>query len=343
MSAELQLPDAPEGEICEGSAVRQVGTAPASRADHGADSEGTSHEAAATAVVRLQTGGGNATVRTSILPASGWQPIDLRELWRYRELIYFLTWRDVKVRYKQTLLGFAWAILQPAMMMVVFTVFFGRLAGVEHGRLPYPVFCYLGLLPWTFFATAVANAGNSVIGSERLISKIYFPRLAVPFAAVGAAVVDFLIAFGLLLVLMAWYGVRPTATIVVVPFIFAIIMLTALGVGTILAGLNVAYRDFRYVIPFLVQIWMFATPTIYMDPSGAGARGGGAALGAGGSLRTVLALNPMTGLVAAFRAACSGSPLPWGSLGLAALFSVVIFAAGCFNFRRMERTFADII
>jgi lipopolysaccharide transport system permease protein len=273
---------------------------------------------------------------TRILPPSGWQPVNLRELWQFRELLYFLTWRDVKVRYKQTVLGAAWAVLQPAMMMVVFTIFFSRMAGLSSGNLPYPVFCYMGLLPWTFFATAIANAGNSVVNSERLITKTYFPRLAIPFASVGAAVVDFLVAFVLLVALMLWYGVTPTAHLALVPVVFAIIVALAVGVGTLLAALNVAYRDFRYVIPFLVQIWLFGTPTIYMQT----AKHGG---GGGGALRTLLALYPMTGLIAAFRAACSGAPIDWGQFLLSTAAAIGLFLAGCLCFRRMERNFADVI
>ncbi len=271
---------------------------------------------------------------TVIRPASGWQLINLRELWQFRDLLYFLTWRDVKVRYKQTLLGAAWAILQPAMMMVVFTVFFGKLAKVSSGGVAYPLFVYAGLLPWTFFATAVANAGNSVIGSERLITKIYFPRLAIPFTAVAAAVVDFALAFGLLLVLMLCYGVVPGAAVLLAPLFFALILLAALGVGTLLAALNVAYRDFRYVIPFLLQLGMFATPSVYMD------------LGAGepdGIVATLLALNPMTGLVAAFRAATLGGPIPWDHVALSSVVVVALFVAGCLYFRKVEDGFADII
>jgi lipopolysaccharide transport system permease protein len=245
---------------------------------------------------------------TVIRPSNGWQLINVRELWRYRELIYFLVWRDVKVRYKQTILGAAWAILQPAMMMVVFTIFFNRMAHVSSGELPYPLFVFAGLLPWTFFATAVANAGNSVVGSERLITKIYFPRLAIPFASVGAAVVDFVIAFGLLVLLMLRYGVAPGPGLLLVPAIFGLTILAATGVGTLLAALNVAYRDFRYVIPFLVQVWMFATPTVYMQ----------LAEDVPADLKAAFALNPLTGLVAAFR-------------------------AGCLYFRKVEDSFADII
>lgn len=268
-----------------------------------------------------------------IRPVSGWQPINVGELWEFRELLYFLTWRDVKVRYKQTLLGAAWAILQPAMMMVVFTVFLGRLAGMPSGNLPYPLFVYAGLLPWTFFATAVANAGNSVVGSERLVTKIYFPRLAIPFASVGAAVVDFAIAFGLLLGLMVYYRVAPGWGLLLTPVLFVAFVLAATGVGTILAALNVAYRDFRYVIPFLVQVWMYATPTIYMQPAQVPT----------GGLQAVLAANPMTGLIAAFRAACLGGTIPWGQLVTSFSFCLLIFLAGCLYFRRKEREFADMI
>jgi lipopolysaccharide transport system permease protein len=270
---------------------------------------------------------------TMIEASRGWQPINARELWTFRELLYFLTWRDVKVRYKQTLLGAAWAVLQPAMMMVVFTVFFKNMANVASGDLPYPVFAYLGLVPWTFFATGMSSAGNSVVGSERLITKIYFPRLAIPFAAVAAAVVDFLIAFSLLLGMMFWYRIAPGANLLLVPLVFAPIMLTALGVGTLLAALNVAYRDFRYVIPFLTQLWMFATPTVYMQPTAT----------TGGGLKTLLALNPLTGLIASFRAACVGGTMDWRQWGVSAAASVVVFLFGCLFFRRMERNFADII
>lgn len=288
---------------------------------------------AETGVVQAERSEARVRPIVQIRPVSGWQAINVRELWEFRELLYFLTWRDVKVRYKQTLLGAAWAVLQPAMMMVVFTIFLGRLAGMSSGNLPYPLFVYAGLLPWIFFSTAIASAGNSVVGSERLVTKIYFPRLAIPFAAVGAAVVDFAISFGLLVVLMFYYGVTPGVGILLLPVLVVAVVLAATGVGTILAALNVAYRDFRYVIPFLVQVWMYATPTIYMQP--AGVRTGG--------LQTVLAANPMTGLIAAFRAACLGGEIPWGQLITSYCFCLLIFLAGCFYFRRQEREFADTI
>jgi lipopolysaccharide transport system permease protein len=269
---------------------------------------------------------------TQIRPPKGWQLINVSELWHNRELVYFLVWRDIKVRYKQTILGIAWAILQPALMMVVFTLFFSRVAGIPAGDLPYPVFVYAGLVPWTFFATAITNAGNSVVGSERIITKVYFPRLAIPYAAVVTAAVDFVAALGLLIGLMVYYRIIPGVGVVLVPVVFGIILLAALGIGTGLAALNVAYRDFRYVIPFLVQVWMFATPTIYMQPT---------AVPSG--LQIFLAFNPMASLIASFRVACLGEPIPWPSLGLSSGFAVFLFLAGCLCFRRMESTFADII
>ncbi len=271
--------------------------------------------------------------QTVLEPPRGWQLINVGELWEFRELLVFLIWRDIKVRYKQTLLGAAWAVLQPAMLMVVFTVFFARMAQVPAGDLPYPLFVYAGLLPWTFFSTAIAQGAQSVVNSERLITKIYFPRLAVPFAAVGAALVDTLIAFGLLLVLMAWYRIAPgPAVLLALPIMFCI-LLAAAGMSTLLAALNVAYRDFRYVVPFLVQVWMFATPTIYMDPDANGT----------GRLDYLLAINPMSPLVAAFRAAVLGGPIPWPGLAIAAAVSVAMFLVGCLYFRKVEDGFSDII
>jgi lipopolysaccharide transport system permease protein len=276
---------------------------------------------------------GAETAVTCIRPSSGWQLVNVRELWQFRELLFFLVWRDVKVRYKQTVLGAAWAILQPLMMMVIFTIFFGRLAGLSSGGQAYPLFAFAGLLPWTFFSTAIANGSNSIVGSERLITKIYFPRLAIPFASVGAAVVDFSIAFCMLLILMLWYGVVPGVGMLLAPLIFVVILMGALGVGTLLAALNVAYRDFRYVVPFLVQVWMFATPTVYMElnPDKVGV------------LHSLLVFNPMTSLIANFRAACLGGSIEWVQLGIASACVLLVFVAGCFYFRRVEDNFSDII
>jgi lipopolysaccharide transport system permease protein len=274
---------------------------------------------------------------TVIRPPSGWQLINVRELWRFRELLYFLAWRDVKVRYKQTVLGAAWAVLQPAMMMVVLTFIFGRMGGLEKNNLTYPysLFVLAGLLPWTFFATAIAGAANSVVGSERLITKIYFPRLAVPFASVGAVVVDALIAFGLLFVMMLWNydTIEWGPNLLLAVPIYAVIVLTALGVGTLLAALNVAYRDFRYVIPFMVQVWMFATPSVYLPPRD----------GPHGPIHQFLFLNPLVALIEAFRNACLGGPIDWMGLGIATALSTCVFLAGCLYFRRVEDSFADII
>jgi lipopolysaccharide transport system permease protein len=261
---------------------------------------------------------------TLIVPPGKWQSVNVRELWRFRDLAYLMVWRDVKVRYKQTLLGAAWAILQPAMMMVVFTVFFGATGKVSSGDRPYPVFVYAGLLPWMFFASAVSNAAQSVVGSERLITKIYFPRLAIPFSAVGAAVVDALVSFLLLVGLMAWYRVAPGAGILLAPLILFMVALAAAGVGTLLAAMNVAYRDVRYVIPFLIQIWMFATPSVYTEGR-------------------ALPLNPMDGLVAAFRAATLGGAMPWERLAIGSALSAALLLVGCFYFRRVEDGFADTI
>lgn len=299
---------------------------------------------------------------TVIRPPRGWQLINARELWQYRELLCFLTWRDVKVRYKQTVLGAAWAVLQPALMMIVFTIFFRRMAGVDSGGWPYPLFAFAGLLPWTFFATAIASAGQSVVGSERLITKIYFPRLAIPFAAVGAALVDFIVAFGMLAALMAWYRVPPTWSLLLVPVTVLLLSLAALGVGTLLAALNVAYRDFRYVIPFLVQVWMFATPTVYMQPKAQTAAAQNAPAASdisaaeiasstvasnphdGGSAWGVLLnFNPLSGIVAFFRACVLGGPLPWSMVSWSIIEVSAVCLAGCFYFRRVEDSFADII
>jgi lipopolysaccharide transport system permease protein len=274
---------------------------------------------------------------TEIRPPGGWQLINFGEMWHFRDLLYFLTWRDVQLRYKQTVLGAAWAILQPVLLMVVFTVFFNRFATAStelNPGIPYPLFTYAGLLPWLFFSTSIASAGNSVIGSEKLITKIYFPRLAIPFAAVGAALVDSCVAFGLLALAMLGLQIPLTWQIFLLPFVAVLIFLAAVGIGAFLAALNVNYRDIRYVIPFMVQVWMFATPSIYMDI---------AELNQGGLFRMLVVANPMTGLVAAFRACVLGTQMPWDLLAYAALLSVAAFVVGCFYFRRMEDGFADVI
>jgi lipopolysaccharide transport system permease protein len=266
---------------------------------------------------------------------SGWRWLDLGALWRYRELLFFLAWRDVKVRYKQTALGAAWAVLQPFATMVVFSLFLGRMAGIDTGDTPYPLFVFAGVLPWLFFANALSSASQSVVGNERLVTKIYFPRLIIPMASVAAALVDFFVAFGMLLVLMLYYGVCPSGGIVLVPLLLAGLVLSALGIGTLLSALTVAYRDFRYVVPFAVQLWMFATPCIYLNPTKA----------LGPTARALLPLNPAYGLIANLRAAILGGSSEFDLYALAVSLSVglLLLLAGCLYFRRVERSFADII
>jgi lipopolysaccharide transport system permease protein len=267
-----------------------------------------------------------------IEPSRGWVALRLGELWRYRELLYFLVWRDVKVRYKQTALGATWAILQPFMTMVVFSLFFGRLAKIPSDSLPYPIFSYAALVPWTFFANGLANSANSLVGNSNLISKVYFPRLTIPIATVLAGVVDFALAFVVLLGMMAYYRVMPTINVVWLPLLLLLALVTALGVGLWLSALNVKFRDVRYVVPFLTQFWMFATPIAY--PS---------------SLletkwQVLYAINPMVGVVEGFRWALLGTNTAPGPLLLvSSLASVLILISGAFYFRRMEQTFADIV
>lgn len=269
---------------------------------------------------------------TIIEARKGWQVADLGELWRYRELLFFLTWRDVKVRYKQTVLGAAWAVLQPLATMIAFALFLGPVLSKPSAGVPYPLYVFAGLLPWTFFAAAIGSAGQSVVGNQNLVTKVYFPRLMIPMSAVGAALVDFIVAFGLLLGLMAWYGVAPGRGMVLAVPVALGLVLAALGVGTLLSALTVAYRDFRHVIAFLVQFWMFATPIIYLRAEDIGPRA-----------RAVLPLNPAYGLIANFRRAMLGEAIDWYSLGTSGGVGVLLLAAGCLYFRRVERSFADII
>jgi lipopolysaccharide transport system permease protein len=274
------------------------------------------------------------TVPVTVIERSpGWHLVNLREVWRYRELLYVLTWRDIKVRYKQTVLGAAWAVLQPFATMVVFSLFLGRAADLVPEDMPYPLFVFAGVLPWFFFANAIASAGQSVVGNQTLVTKVYFPRLLIPMSGVGTAIVDFVIGFGMLLGMMVYYGVAPTANLLLLPLLVLLLALAALGVGTLLAALTVAYRDFRYVVPFAVQLWMFATPTIYMQPDGLLSE----------RTRALLPLNPAYGLIDAFRQAMFGGAIDTYSLAISGAVSVALLLLGSLYFRRVERDFADII
>lgn len=267
-----------------------------------------------------------------IQPSNGWVSLKLGELWEFHELLYFLTWRDIKVRYKQTALGAAWAILQPVFTMLVFSLFFGKLAGMKSDGVPYPIFAFAALVPWTFFAYGLAQSSNSLVGSENLIKKVYFPRLIIPISTVLSGAVDFLLAFLVLLAMMLYYGIVPTSNVVCLPLLVLLTVITSLGVGLWLSALNVQYRDVRYVIPFLTQFWMFATPIAY--PS---------------SLlpepwRTIYGLNPMAGVVDGFRWALLGTTSAPGPMILvSALAAVAILVGGALYFRRMEKTFADVV
>lgn len=264
--------------------------------------------------------------------SKGWRALQLAELWAYRELVYFLIWRDIKVRYKQTVLGAAWAIIQPFFAMVVFSIFFGRLGKIPSDGLPYPIFAYCALLPWQLFAHALTESSNSIVANERLVTKVYFPRLAIPIAAVVAGLVDFGIAFSILLLMMAYYGIVPTAAIVAFPFFLALALTAALGVGLWLSALNVQYRDVRYTLSFLTQLWLFATPVVY--PSSLVPE----------AWRPLYGLNPMVGVVEGFRWALLGAPAPDPMMLVAsAVASGVVLVGGLFYFRRMERVFADLV
>lgn len=268
----------------------------------------------------------------TIAPSRGWVSLRVHELWEYRELLYFLVWRDIKVRYKQTVLGAAWAIIQPLMTMVVFSVFFGRLAKMPSDGVPYPIFAFAALVPWTFFAHGLSQASNSLVGSANLIKKVYFPRLVMPIAAVLSGLIDFLLAFMVLIGMMLFYGITPSGSVVAVLPLIVLTMLTSLGVALWLCALNVEFRDIRYVIPFLTQFWMFATPIAY--PSSLLSE----------PWRTVYAINPMVGVVEGFRWALLGAgTAPGPMLIVSSLVACLLLISGAYYFRRMERTFADIV
>lgn len=270
-------------------------------------------------------------------PSRGWAALNLRDLWRYRELIYFLTWRDLKVRYKQTALGAAWAILQPFITMVVFSIFFGGLLRVGSEGLPYPVFSYTALLPWGIFAKSLTDAGRSLVLNRNMITKIYFPRLVIPLSSVLASVVDFLIAFVVLVGMMAYYNIFggynivPNNAVLLLPLFILLALATALGVGLWLSALNVVYRDIGYILPFLTQLWFYITPIVYSSSE------------VPERWQLVYGLNPMVGVVEGFRWALLGTQPPGAMVAVSAVVAVLVLVSGMFYFRRMERTFADMV
>ena len=267
-----------------------------------------------------------------VKPSKGWISLKLRETWQYRELLYFLTWRDIKVRYKQTVLGAAWAIIQPFFTMIVFSIFFGRLARMPSDGLPYPIFAYAALVPWTFFANGLNQASNSLVGSANLIKKVYFPRLVVPISSVISGVVDFVLAFAVLLGMMLFYGILPTVKILWLPLFVLLIFVTALGVGFWLSALNVQFRDVRYTVPFLTQFWLFTTPIAY--PSSLLSE----------PWRTIYGINPMVGVVEGFRWALLGTDTAPGPIIIVStVVALLLFVGGAFWFRKMEKTFADVV
>jgi len=266
-----------------------------------------------------------------IRPSRNWVALNLRDVWAYRELLYFLTWRDVKVRYKQTALGAAWAIIQPLFAMLIFALFFGKLAGIPSDGVPYPIFAFVGLLPWTFFANAVTNSGNSLVGSSNLITKVYFPRMIIPGAAVAAGLVDFAIAFVILAVLVIYYGVALTWSALMLPVLVLMTAVLALAIGMLTSGLNVKYRDVRHALPFMIQLWFFATPIVYpttIVPE---------------RWRWVMALNPMSGIIDGYRASVFGSGIDIRGLAISAGVTLALLVYSAYAFRRMEKTFADIV
>jgi len=267
-----------------------------------------------------------------IEPSKGWVFLKLHDLWEYRELLYFLAWRDIKVRYKQTVLGAAWAIIQPFSTMVVFSIFFGRLAKMPSDGIPYPIFAYCALLPWSYFAGALDRAGNSLVGSANLVTKVYLPRLILPLSATMAGLLDFAIAFVVLIAMMIFYGITPTSAVWTLPFFLLLALATSLGVGLWLSALNVQYRDVRYTIPFLTQFWLFASPVAY--PSSLVPE----------QWRVLYGLNPMAGVIEGFRWALLGKGSgPGPMLAVSVLVTVVLLVSGAYYFRRMEKTFADVV
>jgi lipopolysaccharide transport system permease protein len=266
-----------------------------------------------------------------IRPSGAWHSIDLRELWEYRELVYYMVWRDIKVRYKQTVLGIGWAVIQPVASMVMFTVIFGRLAQLPSEGVPYAVFTLAALLPWQLFSGAFNGAANSVASNAGVITKVYFPRLIIPVAAVAATLVDFAVSLVLLAVVMAWYGVGFSANLVFIPLFAAVALLTALAAGLWSAALNVKYRDVRYVIPYLLQLWLFASPVAYsVTPVPE-------------RYQSLYALNPLVGVIQGFRWALFGGQSPWHLMLGSSAVAIVMLIGGLFYFRKAEDVFSDLV
>ena len=271
-----------------------------------------------------------------IQPIQGWVSLHLRELWAYRELLVFMVWRDISVRYKQTALGVSWAVIQPVFTMAIFSLLFGKLAKLDSDSLPYPVWCFAALVPWTFFANGLSSSANSLVLHQNLIKKVYFPRLTIPISAVLTGVVDFAIAFGILIVLMLWYGITPTANIVFIPFFLLLTLVTSLGVGLWLCTLNVQFRDVRHAMPFLTQLWFYGTPIAYSSTL--------VSQKYGAFWQAVYGLNPMAGVAEGFRWALLGAPTAPGPIFIASsVTSVLLLVSGAFYFRRMEKTFSDLV
>jgi lipopolysaccharide transport system permease protein len=266
-----------------------------------------------------------------IEPSHGWVNLHLKDIWLYRELLFFLIWRDVKVRYKQTALGASWAILQPFLTMVVFSLFFGRLAQLDSEGLPYPIFNYAAMLPWTYFSQSLALSSNSLVASANLVTKVYFPRLIIPMSSVVSGLVDFGIAFTVLIGMMVFYGIYPSMAVLLLPLFLLLALITALGVSLWLSALNVEYRDIRYTVPFIVQFWMFASPVVYSSKL------------LDEPWRTLYGLNPMVGVIEGFRWALLGTDPPGPMIALSVLVSIILVISGLYYFRRMEKKFADVI
>ena len=281
--------------------------------------------------IRHTTSENTLTPTIVIRPPKKWVPINFSEIWQYRELVYFFTWRDVKIRYKQTALGFLWAIIQPLFMMVVFTLFFGGFAQVPSDGIPYPLFSFAALIPWTLFAEGLTRSSTSMVSNANIMTKVYFPRLAMPISGILSPLVDFAIAFVILILMMAYYGFVPTIAIVFLPLFILLAIMTSLAVGLWLSALNVKYRDFQYTIPFLIQIWLCASPVVYpssMLPE---------------QFQVIYGLNPMAGVIEGFRWALLGTTPPGGMILVSVVVVVLLLVGGLFYFRRMEQYFADVV